>query len=172
MLPARMLPSNASPLQDNASLPGSSRVLRERSINSQHADDYATSNFDDYKYHGYPQYIENGWSGHLPHGFPAQPLYPPQDPGVQQWQGNDMVARGHHFQTQAVRQPHPTDNRDRRIVQLGRELIKRARAAEAYGKYRDKPPTKGKPAKDGEKWSDSLEEAFFEGRHHVFVAYN
>ncbi|WPH04891.1 Hypothetical protein R9X50_00778800 [Acrodontium crateriforme] len=163
MLPARVLPSNASPPQNNANLPGSSRALRERSINFQHDDDHVTSNFENYKYQGYPQYIGNDWHGSFPRGVPNQPLHPPEDATpVRQWQNNDIITRGHHSQAQHARLHRQADNRDKRLVRLGRELVKRARAAEAYSKYRDKPPTKGKPAKDGPKWSDSLEEAFFE----------
>lgn len=142
MQPARVLPSNAPPLNeiDNGHV---SRVLQEHSGNRQQ-NDYSYSHDSGQKY---PTAVltENSYPGHQPqHHQPAH------------------IYRQTPLQRHNYRYRNHLGNDDQaKAEKLAKHLYTRFTQSDHYMKYRNKQP---KGEKNGEKiWPDRLELAFFQG---------
>lgn len=158
--PARVLPSNAPPLQEgHDGLHQASRVLQEHSGNrQQHHDFDSTGDWDQSKYlydqQKYPANVLTGENAYARHHVPHQ-----------QYQHRHL----HHPQPRhryAWRYGHPRGPWPMNEAQVqydAEQLYRRFEKSDQYVKYRARQAKDDKGNGD-QKWPDHLEKAFFRGQ--------
>lgn len=153
ILPTKVLPSNAPPLQDDNGVQHASRVLQEHSGNRQLVDFNSNNDYEPkYPLSGPSRLNEQSYPRHHVPQQPTQHFYRPQ-PQHRPTYRYGYSRAGYRYLT-------PQD--EAKYQYEAERLYRRFRQSDQYVKYRGRQ-SKGDKGNEDQKWPDHLEKAFFRG---------
>jgi transcriptional enhancer factor len=150
ILPTRVLPSNAPPLQEDNGVQHASRVLQEHSGNRQLVD---FNNTDEYQ----PKYPSSGLTDS---SYPRHHVLQPTQ-HVYRSQPQYRPTYRHGYGRPGYR-CYMTPQEEAKLQYEAERLYRRFRQSDQYIKYRARQSKDDKGNGD-QKWPDHLEKAFFRG---------